>query len=729
MSAAEVKNAQTNLTCPVCYRLFKNPKYLPCYHSYCQGCLEKIQVQSKITCPECRKVAKVPAGGVKEFTNNFFISRLVDDLIVKKKVAEEAEKVKCDSCTEDDPVVSFCPECNAFLCNLCNEFHKRSKQFSRHDVVPLTELQSDQGVPIQAKPKVPLCQEHDYELKHYCETCSELVCMYCTMKTHNEHNHDTVKSVASKHRNHLKEITAPMEEMIKDLSGSEDKIDKMMKKIKQQGEEVNMEIDKHYNELAQKLMKQSSQVKQQVDDMVSQKEKALKKQLDDLRSTKDGLVKLKELNDALEKSSDEEILSAEMSVIDGMQQLNNSYEKINKVPVQSVTVEFVPTEESFPQFGRLSVLHSSVWPDLPEFIALGEQVNITIITKGTDDDKKLEQTPVKLKSYTNNIVVGPVVDNKDGTYMASFTGEKVGEAKLSVLINGQETRGSPYSIVVCRNYQAVNLSDKILNKSGSMGKPWGIAFGKHGVWAVADESNHCVHIFDGQDQLVVSVGSKGKSNGEFNYPHGVAFDDDDHFYVADFGNHRIQKFDVNGNYLLQFGSSGSGNGQLQSPFGIIAHNGRVYVAEYANHRISVFEYNGHFCITFGADRLGAPWDLAINTNNQLLIADHTHSSVVVFTLFGQYKGRFGTPESGKGQLKCPCSLATDVNGFVLVGDNHSSYDCITVFGKDGNFIHCFGSHGSSSGQLNSPLGIAVSPNGSIYVCDCNNKRIQIFSNF
>ena len=45
--AVEVKKAQNKLTCPVCYELFKNPKYLPCYHSYCEGCLEKMQVQSK----------------------------------------------------------------------------------------------------------------------------------------------------------------------------------------------------------------------------------------------------------------------------------------------------------------------------------------------------------------------------------------------------------------------------------------------------------------------------------------------------------------------------------------------------------------------------------------------------------------------------------------------------------------------------------------------------------
>ena len=166
----------------ICYQLFKNPKYLPCHHSYCEGCLEKMQVQSKIICPECRKEAKVPAGGVKELPNNFFINRLVDDLILKKKVDSEQE-VKYDECDEDDPVVSFCPECNSFLCHACNDHHKRNKTYCGHAVVPLTELKSSKDGPIQAKVKIPFCEEHDEQMKYYCETCDELVCMYCTVTT------------------------------------------------------------------------------------------------------------------------------------------------------------------------------------------------------------------------------------------------------------------------------------------------------------------------------------------------------------------------------------------------------------------------------------------------------------------------------------------------------------------------------------------------------------------
>ena len=43
MAAEQMKKVASHLTCPVCYELYKEPKYLPCYHSYCEQCLVKLQ--------------------------------------------------------------------------------------------------------------------------------------------------------------------------------------------------------------------------------------------------------------------------------------------------------------------------------------------------------------------------------------------------------------------------------------------------------------------------------------------------------------------------------------------------------------------------------------------------------------------------------------------------------------------------------------------------------------
>ena len=732
MSAAvEVKKAQKNLTCPVCYQLFKNPKYLPCYHSYCEGCLEKMQVQSKIACPECRKEAKIPEGGVKELPNNFFINRLVDDLILKKKVDGE-QKVKCDKCNyEDDPVVTFCPNCNFFFCLACNDHHTRSKLYHGHAVVPLTELKSNKDAPTQAEVKIPLCKEHDEQLKYYCETCDQLVCMYCTVKKHNGHDHDSVKQMATKHRNELKKITDSVEGMIKNLT--HDNIEKMMKKTRKRGEEVDKKIDRYYDELLQKLMKQKDEVKQQAHDAVSQKEKAMITQLEEVTSMQAKLMIMKELTDALEQSSDQETLSVKKQVTDRAHQLTNAYKKVKIQPVESAAMDFVPTKEPFPVLGHLFAYaspHTSEVNDLPRCTLVGKKVEFTIVTKDSNGDRYVmggSQVSVQLKSFTGDVTAGELRNNNDSSYMASFVAEQVGEAKVLVCINGEQIKGSPYSIVVGRNYQAIDKSTKIVNNNGSMTGPWGVAFGRNGIWVVADWSNHCVYIFDDKDQLVRKFGSNGSNNGQFSYPCGVAFDSHNHLYVADHGNDRVQKFDTNDNYLLQFGSKGTSDGQLNSPYGVTVHNDKVYIADSNNKRISVFQTSGQFCISFGSDQLSNPTDITVGANNHLLVADYSNSCIYTYTLNGHYLGKFGTRGSGRGELNTPCSLTADFNGFIIVADtcNHR----VSIFDKDHNCIHCFGSNGSGNGQFRDPRGIAVSPNGYIYVSDISNHRIQIFSNF
>ena len=729
MAAKDVKMATDNLSCPVCYQLFKKPKYLPCHHSYCEQCLEKMQMQSKIICPECRKYAIVPPGGVKDLDNNFFINRLVDEFILKRKVEGEAE-VKCDECGGEDPVLAFCPDCTLFLCHVCNEYHKRSFKSRNHGIVPLTKLRSKKDVTIQPKPKAMMCREHDIELLFYCETCDQLVCMYCTVKKHNGHNHDTVEKMVGKHREELKKVTAPVKEMIRGLSHTHDNIEKMRKKIRQQGGQVNKKIDQHYDGVIQKLMEQKEQLKQQVHDTVSQKEKAVTTQLEEVEYAQAEVLSMKELNDAVEKSFDQEVLSVKKQVIDRMQQITDKYKKVIIPPVQQATMEFVPIKEALPQFG---LLYSTARPDpkksvavLPRYSIKGKKTKVTIITKLNNGDRcsrEGSQVSVQLGGVDDTTQIR---DNNDGRYMASFVPQQVGEMKLSVFVNGEQIKGSPYSVMV-RDYTSVNKPSKIVNNDGNMGKPSGIAFGKNGMWAVADYSNNCVYIFNGEDQLVRKFGSYGSGNGQFNIPAGIALDSDDHLYVADFGNHRVQKFTIDGKHLFQFGGEGSENGKLKHPRGLAVHNHKVYATDCDNHRITVFQTDGKFHHTIGSGQLGIPHDVTVNGNNQLqlLVADYDHHCIYTFTVDGDYVGKFCTRGTGTGQLYRPYGVTVDLYGFILVADTENH--CVSIFDQHNNFVHCFGSKGSAIGQFQRPYGIAVSANGSVYVSDHNNKRVQVFS--
>ena len=188
-----------------------------------------MQPHPVVTCPLCRKETTIPAAGVTELVDNFFISSLVDELILQDKVSGEVD-VRCELCPEEDPVVTFCEDCVQFLCNDCSRHHQRANASRDHSVIPLTELRTKEDKNFVPKPKIMKCNKHNSEILYYCRTCEQLVCTHCTVLDHNGHQHCMISDVANEHRSKLKEASAPLEDMISDLSKTFNTIDKMRKK-------------------------------------------------------------------------------------------------------------------------------------------------------------------------------------------------------------------------------------------------------------------------------------------------------------------------------------------------------------------------------------------------------------------------------------------------------------------------------------------------------------------
>ena len=731
MAAERMKKVTSLLTCAVCYEMYKKPKYLPCHHSYCEECIAKLIKESKLICPECRETSTIPPEGVADLPNNFFINNLMDEVTLKRKV-DGVEKATCDMCVEEGSAIVLCPECVMFLCDHCNEYHKRVKDYRNHSVIPLTELQSKKE-PFNLRPKAKpmLCKDHDLDLNFFCETCDQLVCHYCTTNEHNGHVHNSVKKLANKHRKEMEKIMEPVEKMIDDLSALRQEVTATGEEIGAQTTEVDQQIDLFYEELHQQLQQQREELKRKLQEMSTQKKKAISLQLEQLEYTQAQLESVKELNDAVTNGSDKEALFAKKQVSNDVKRLTECYKKLDTASVELATIEFFPATQYkvlFPQFGkvyddRAAPDHCEV-TDIPLQPLVGNKIGCKIITKDHNNahcTKGGSDVIAQVQSSRGEVVPVEVKDNNDGSYSASFVTKHVGEVKLSVTIKGQHIKGSPYSIMVCRDYKSVGKPIKVINDGGNMGCPYAIAFGRDGVWAVTDCSYHCVCIFDGQDQLVRKFGNSGSGNGQFSNPCGLAFDADNHLYVSEYSNHRVQKVSINGGHLLHIGHGGygSGNGQLHHPRGIAVHNDRLYIADYNNNRISVFQLNGQFCSIIGSGQLSNPRDVTVSGNGHLLVANSGNNCITSFTLDGTYVGRFD-----KGQLSGPIGLTTDLNGFVLVTENgnHS----VSVFDKDGACVCNLGSNGSANGQFLHPRGIAVSPNGNIYIADNSNKRVQIF---
>ncbi|XP_065911479.1 tripartite motif-containing protein 2-like [Dysidea avara] len=632
MAAERMKKVAGLLNCPVCYEIYKKPKYLPCHHSYCEKCMEKLQTGSDIICPECRETSVVPAGGVKELPNNFFINRLLDEVDLKRKV-EGGDEAKCDTCVKEGRAVALCLDCVTFLCEYCHEVHKNLKEYQNHNITELVELQSKKiQVDVRPKVKLMLCTDHDLEMNFFCETCDQLVCHYCITIGHIEHVHNSVKVMAKKHRRELEKMIEPVEGMINKLSTSRQKVVAAGEKITSQATEVDQQIDLYYDELHRQLQQQREDLKNKLQELSTKKKKVISLQLEQIDFAEAQLLSVKELNDAVKNGSDQEALFMKKQVGDDVNRLTNSYSKLETEPVELPTMEFVPSKEckeSFPQFGQLfddvAIPDNCEVTGIPAQPLVGSKIDFTIITKNYNNERCSKGgshiVVQALSSRGGDVVPVEVKDNNDGSYSSSFVTEQVGEVKFSITIEGDHIKGSPYTIMMHRDYKTVNKPRKIMNDDGKMGCPFGIAFSKDGMWAVTDCSNHCVHIFDSQDKLVRKFGQTGAGSGQFQSPFGVLFDANNCLYVTDHGSHRVQKFDVNGTYLLQFGHRGTGDDQLNCAIGVAVHNDVVFVADRNNHRVLVFHLNGQFSHIVGSGQLNYPWDVAVTTNNQLLVAD------------------------------------------------------------------------------------------------------------
>ena len=730
MAARELKIVTGHVTCPICYQLYKDPKVLPCQHSYCRECLSKVEKDKQVTCPECRKVVEVPDGGIEEFKTNFLINRLVDDCILKRKVEGE-EEVHCEACIKDDPVTTFCPECVLFMCKACDNHHKRNRNTHQHPIIPLTDLRTKQDIKDKIKPKkqVLLCKKHDIELKFYCETCKELVCLYCTTKAHSTHSHDAIKEVAAKHREQLKKTTAPLKDMITKLSHAHSNISGTKEKILEQHKSVDRKIDEYYSKILQRVTndinKQCQQLKQDLQNVVTTEVEVLSSQLEKVESVRVNMTSIDELASEVEGSSNDEILSGEQQIIHCVKEVTDTFNELKTDPIELCSPYFIPSyPDTFPQFGCISNLHPLQCEIVGFSTTLVIQnctVEFAVIAKETAVGSNFT---VQLIDEWGKKELVTLKKKDDHSYTGSFKVELPGHYQLSVSIRGQQIKGSPLSFYVSKDYSKLKEPSKVINNNGKIGKPWGVAISSNHHWAVADNIKHCVYIFDQQDQLVKEFGRRGQENGQFNGPCGVAFDNDNCLYVVDGGNHRVQKFNLNGDYLLQFGKQGTTKGKLNSPIGITIHLDKVYIADRSNHRISVYQTDGTYQFSFGshgqsAGQLTNPWDVAITPDNTVCVVDVANARIQVFKFDGTFINSFGSIGSGKGQLSWPSSIAVDSNGFIFVTEKQNNR--VSVFDKEQKFFHSFNSQ--------DPHGIAIFHTGTIYITNYEqhgNSRITTY---
>jgi sugar lactone lactonase YvrE len=116
----------------------------------------------------------------------------------------------------------------------------------------------------------------------------------------------------------------------------------------------------------------------------------------------------------------------------------------------------------------------------------------------------------------------------------------------------------------------------------------------------------------------------------------------------------------------------------------------------------------------GTGQLAMPSGLGIGPDRSIWVADSANNRVQAFT-------RTGKPSRviGEGVLRNPCDVALDGGGDVYVADSDNQR--IARFTAAGDHVRDFG-----NGRLDNPRGVVVDRRGRVYASDTGHGRILVF---
>ncbi|XP_072016146.1 uncharacterized protein [Amphiura filiformis] len=127
------------LQCSICISRFKNPKTLPCLHSFCKDCLLRLAPKGtkELSCPLCRKPFPVPDGDATQFPTNFHLKELVEEEATQQQVAGGGAEFSCTCCDmgKQSRVMAKCQDCKLYICGTGLEAHQKFPGLKEHDIL------------------------------------------------------------------------------------------------------------------------------------------------------------------------------------------------------------------------------------------------------------------------------------------------------------------------------------------------------------------------------------------------------------------------------------------------------------------------------------------------------------------------------------------------------------------------------------------------------------------
>ncbi|XP_078678973.1 tripartite motif-containing protein 2-like [Branchiostoma floridae x Branchiostoma belcheri] len=666
------------LTCAICMLNFRDPKILPCLHSFCRECLQEWATkQQPLECPTCREPVRLPDQGVDGLRTNFYVNNLLD-FAAAKKGAEPG--VPCQVCGgNDEGSKSWCADCAILLCEACTSVHRNLPCSKDHEVTTEETLKAEEA--INKFNRKRHCDKHKkHELEFYCESCKALVCTACTVVDHRpgkDHNPVEIATVAQKKKAELQGLFQDLDPRLKEIQNAVKEVDRKISMLMPSKEEAADQAKAYFRKLANLLQKREQEILSQIDEQCRADGKALQAKKEAIEFELAGLTSAQTFcQQAVEHGSDVHVLEVGNQVQTRVETLLTK-----RLDLESDWSEFqfventviVDVEKEVDNFGGVrtnvdvSKCKVSVKPAVQRFPCVAELITMNQEGRPRVTNSKAVEANMKDPSGTDVRVQAQM--KSEGLWEILYTPVVTGNHVLEVKVNSQQVPGSPFDVDV-------------------KGNP------------------------------VLTIGQKGSGVGELNGPIGVAVDKDGNIAVVEHWNKRVQVFDANtGQSLRSFPVEG------ENPFGIdVDSQGRFLVTSWGeNFGLRRYSKDGKLLNTYQPDCMRGPHGLIVLEDGRMVVLDGIQQSYLLLQPDGSL-----IREIGKEQLQLPVFVSVDESRDVMFVTDKTAHK-VVAFDLDGNRKFDFGRQGDKNGEFQEPTGVTTDQEGNIIVGNEGDGRVQVFA--
>jgi hypothetical protein len=598
----------------------------------------------------------------------------------------------------------YCRQCG-YVCEQCEQVHKRCKGYEEHKIVDIETLQGDIRRYAKVTTTPQKCKMHAKKLKYYCSTCQHLICRDCfNIGDHKEHKYENINESRTTRFATLESSLKLLKESCRvRVTDSINSVVQVKSDIDEQVRLASEEIEVAVSEAHRVLDERKSDLLEQVQIKTKERHDALDEQLIHLRDANAEIDRVyRTVDSCLHSENLADITSAHTFMAEKMQGVIHECENIEVIPV---AVANIKTELGLSEAIRNStkIVESSADPTKCSIVKgeakVGEEATVVVKTAYENGQPCIEPQEVIVQLHpegkTHRMVTATVNKcDQRGEYPCMFTPNTRGWHQLHVVVNKQTILNSPFEIYVsmppsqikdiCTSidldlpYQAaftannqtiVSQSAKITLVDGNNHVEFrkedthnghhstGIVAAKDGSIFVAYDKP-CIVKHNLQGQRECETADINFDNRPLQRPGRIKLNKDEtHLYVCDRGNERVVVFDTNLNPVQIFAKGGQ---LVDIAFGADDH---VYLSDKNRNTIFMYTGDGQQKASFGKSVLKAPRGLLIHSDH-LYVSDRNNARIAVFELSGEHKlvATFGTQET----LHDCGSLTMDRNGYIYV---------------------------------------------------------------